>query len=231
MIDPNRKLWNEQMQALQKALASPTDHAATIDLFLKVHAMVHASEMSQAGLYSFDDELWQGLSEADARCIPPEGEHSIVWMMWHTARCEDITWNLLIDGGEQVLHSGGWLEKLNIPTRDTGNAMSAAEIAAFSAAVNVQSIRAYRTAVGRRTREIAMRLPAGSFKKKPDPARVQRITEEGAVAEDARWLIDYWSSRTVAGLMTMPATRHNFVHLNEAARQKQQIGKSTGKHK
>lgn len=225
MIDPNRKLWNEQMQALQRALARPGDHQAALELFLKQHAMVHASEMSQTGYYSFDDELWLDLREEKARIIPPKGEHSIVWMMWHTARCEDITMNLLVAGSMQVLHSGGWLEKMNISTRDTGNAMSTAEIAAFSAAVNVQAVRAYRVAVGRRTREIAGQIPAGTLKQKMDPARVQRITEEGAVVEQARWLIEYWSGRTVAGLLSMPATRHNFVHLNEAARMKQALMK------
>lgn len=35
----------------------------------------------------------------------------------------------------------------------------------------------------------------------------------------ARFVTDYWSRRTIAGLLLMPATRHNFVHLNEAANQ------------
>ncbi len=223
MTASNRKLWNEQMKALQKALARPVDFQETIDQFLKLHAMVHAAVMSQSGLYSFDDELWQDLSEANARIIPPKGEHSIAWMMWHTARCEDITMNLLVAGEAQVLHSGGWLEKMNISTRDTGNAMNPAEIAAFSAAVNVQAVRAYRVAVGRRTREIAGQLTAAALKQKMEPARMQRITEEGAVVEEAHWLIEYWGGRTVAGLLSMPATRHIFVHLNEATRVKQAI--------
>jgi hypothetical protein len=30
--------------------------------------------------------------------------------------------------------------------------------------------------------------------------------------------VDYWSRRTVAGLLLMPPTRHCFLHLNEALR-------------
>ena len=43
---------------------------------------------------------------------------------------------------------------------------------------------------------------------------------EGAVAKEARDLIDYWGKRRIAGLLLMPATRHNLVHLNEALRLK-----------
>jgi hypothetical protein len=228
MNDPNRKRWNEQMQELQRGLARSADHQKIIDLFLKQHAMVHAREMSQTGLWSLDDELWEGLSEDSARSIPPKSEHSIIWMMWHIARCEDITMNLLVAGSPQVLHSGSWLEMMKITTRDTGNAMSPEEIAAFSAVVDVRAVRAYRTAVGRQTREIAQQLPPGALKQKMDPARVQQITEQGAVDEQAQWLIDYWKGRTVAGLLTMPATRHNFVHLNEAIRLKQILSKKEG---
>jgi hypothetical protein len=41
------------------------------------------------------------------------------------------------------------------------------------------------------------------------------------VVEAAAGLLDYWGRRTIAGLLLMPATRHNIVHLNEAARIKQ----------
>ena len=40
--------------------------------------------------------------------------------------------------------------------------------------------------------------------------------DEGAVVEGARGLLDYWGGLTIAGLLLMPPTRHNFVHLNEA---------------
>ena len=41
---------------------------------------------------------------------------------------------------------------------------------------------------------------------------------EGAVVEEARWLTDYWGKKTFSGLLLMPATRHNLVHLNESMR-------------
>jgi hypothetical protein len=36
-------------------------------------------------------------------------------------------------------------------------------------------------------------------------------------------IVDYWGSRTIAGLLLMPPTRHNFTHLNEARMLKQKL--------
>jgi hypothetical protein len=224
-MDPTRKQWNERQQALQDALTKGSDHHAAVDLFFTQHGMVHSSQVQAVpGQVSFDDDLWQGLSEAAARIVPSGADHSIAWMMWHTARCEDITMNLLVAGSPQVLNEGGWTERMGLAVCDTGNAMDPAAFAAFKEAVQVQAVRDYRTAVGRRTREIVQALAPGAFKQKMDPARLDRVFEEGAVVKEAAGLVEYWGGRTVAGLLLMPATRHNLVHINEAERVKKKVG-------
>jgi hypothetical protein len=40
--------------------------------------------------------------------------------------------------------------------------------------------------------------------------------DEGAVVAAAKGVVEYWGRRNTAGLLLMPATRHNLVHLNEA---------------
>ena len=79
-------------------------------LLLQHHAMLHASEKTQAEVWSYADEIWQGLTEADARRIPPKQEHSIVWIIWHIARIEDITMAILVAGRPAGTASGrpGW---------------------------------------------------------------------------------------------------------------------------
>jgi hypothetical protein len=72
----------------------------------------------------------------------------------------------------------------------------------------------------RRTREIVKGLQPEDLKIKADPARLEKVMNEGAVDEATRWLIDYWGKRNIAGLLLMPATRHNLVHLNECFRLK-----------
>lgn len=58
------------------------------------------------------------------------------------------------------------------------------------------------------------------MKQKVGPKRLQRLLDEGAVLPEAQGLIDYWGQGTIAGLLLMPPTRHNFIHLDEAQRVK-----------
>jgi hypothetical protein len=220
-MDSKRKFWNEQQQVLRQALARPADHQQAVELFLAQHAMVHAGAMSGAAQPTLEDEVWQDLSDIAARCIPPKMEHSIAWLFYHLTRCEDITMNILLSGGPQVIHTGNWVERMRIPICDTGNAMDANAIAAFSAAVDIPVLWAYRAEVGRQTRLNVQALPPGSFKQPVDPTRLPRIIEEGAVVEGAYGLIEYWGGLTLGGLLLMPPTRHNLVHINEALKIKQ----------
>lgn len=219
-MNPDRKTWNAQQQVLQRLLNKGEDFPRAIDLFLSQHAVLHASQMAQTSFATFEDEVWQGLSEAVARIIPREVEHSIAWNFWHLARIEDVTMSLLVAGSPQLFESGGWQSRLNVVERDTGNAMDAARIAEISARLDLVALRLYRTAVGKRTREIVKDLQPGDLKRKTDPDRLQQVLAQEAVEQAAYGLIEYWGGRTVAGLLLMPPTRHNFVHLNEMLRLK-----------
>ena len=68
-----------------------------------------------------------------------------------------------------------------------------------------------------------MLLPVTKLKQKVDPARLERVLAEGAVVDEARGVLDYWGGLTYAGLLLMPPTRHNFIHLNEALRVKKKV--------
>jgi hypothetical protein len=160
------------------------------------------------------------MTEERIRRVPRNCEHSVAWIIWHIARCEDITMNLLVAGSLQVLNQEGWLERTKSPICHTGNEMNEAEIVDFSTAVDIKALRAYRVAVGRRTREIVNQLGPEDLERKVNPAHLQRIWDEGAVVEAASYIVDYWGKRDVAGLLLMPASRHHIVHLNEALKLK-----------
>ena len=215
-VESYRRICLKQQTELRSIMMRFNQHDKAIQLFLHQHAMLHSRKMTQTEAWSFEDEILNDMPEEQIRGIPPGSEHSAAWLIWHMARCEDITMNRLAADTPQTLNKGGWLKQMKITVCDTGNAMDAASLAAFSQAIDITALRNYRLAVGRRTREIVMQLKPAELKQKVEASRMKKVMEEGAVVEAARSIADYWSKRNIAELLLMPATRHNLIHLNEA---------------
>ena len=218
----NPKALNKAQAELRRVMEGG-DHAEAIECFLRQHAMLHSAKMAQAGLWSYEDEILNGMDDADLRRIPIREEHSIVWCLWHIARIEDVTMNLLIANTNEVFEERQWIVKLHAPIIHTANALSEDEVAALSQQVDIAALSEYRIAVGHRTREIVKSLEPGSLPIKVNQAQITRVTAKAVVHPDAQGIIDYWSKRTIAGLLLMPASRHLLVHLNEMARLKKRI--------
>jgi hypothetical protein len=219
-MEPYRKLCLKRQTELRRIMMSFDQHDKAIELFFSQHAMLHSAKMAQTEAWSFEDEVLDDVTDEQMRRIPRNCEHSVAWLIWHIARCEDVTMNLLVAGSPQVLNQDDWLERIETPICHTGNEMDKTDIVDFSTAVDIEALRAYRVAVGRRTRQIVKPLGPEDLKRKADAARLQRIWDEGAVVEAARGIVAYWGRRTIAGLLLMPATRHPIVHLNEALKLK-----------
>lgn len=216
-MDTNHEQWNANQAVLREKLPDGTDFEQMQPLLLVHHTMTHDAGVGPSGLWSYADEIWDGLSESDARLIPNKFEHSLIWIFWHLARIEDITMNVLVAGTPEVYADDNWRTVLNVPFAHTGNEISDSDMQALNDSADVDALRAYRVAVGRRTQEIITRLTAEDMPKHADPARVQLVRDSDSVLPEASGVIDYWSRRTIAGLLLMPPTRHNFIHLNEAA--------------
>lgn len=219
----SRKRWNARQKQLRSLLKEGSDFPKVVELFLQHHAEVHAERMSSFGGHSFVDEALEGLTESQLRRVPERMEHSIAWILWHLARIEDVTMNLLVAGKDQVLLSEDWGSKLGVSILHTGNAMSRDDILELSKEINLDALRNYRVRVGRETETIVKRLTLEDLKRKPSLSQLERLRTEGAVIPQASGLIEYWSKRSVAGLLLMPPTRHCFVHLNEASEIRKRI--------
>lgn len=227
-IDNRKQLWNSNHNLLKSIITKKDKFDEAIALCLKQHAMVHLSEVSQIDETTFEDDLWDNLSDVAFRTMPsPKDEATIAWCLWHLSRIEDITMNILISDHIQVINSDSWLKKMKVDIRDTGNAMTNEEIIDFSLKIDIPELKNYRKAVGRKTREIIKKLDYSDIKKKMEASRLQRILDEGAVldVESSKWLIDFWGRKNTAGILLMPITRHNIVHLNEAMQLKEKCKK------
>lgn len=221
--EPYRKDCMKRQTHLRKILLKPDDFNEAIQQLLAQHAMLHTQRMAGTEPWSFEDDILNDLNEEQIRRILHNQEHSIVWNIWHIARIEDVAINLLVAGNPQVFTEDDWLDKMKISHRDTGNSMSQDKIKSLSKAIDIAALREYRLTVGRQTREIINELQPGDLKRKVLPSRLQKVQEQGAVVEAASGLIAYWSRRNIAGLLLMPGTRHNLVHLNETWRLKSML--------
>ncbi len=145
-------------------------------------------------------------------------------------RIEDITSNILIADDSQVLNNE-WSRKLNSEILDTGNAMTVKEIEDFSNRVDMRELRSYRIGVGRRTQIIIEQLKSDDLKRRMTSKQLKRIVSEGGVldVEGSRWLIDFWGRKTVSGILLMPITRHQIVHLNDSLKIKEKYAKGIPK--
>ncbi len=135
----------------------------TIELFLCNHAIVHGLEVGEPeGQFSLEYNCLQGLTDDHLR-IRPGGWNSIAWILWHIARIEDVAVNVMVADDRQVFDRGDWAVHLNVARRDVGTGMSDSAIEDLSRTIDIPSLRAYRLAVGRRTRDVARELPQAEW--------------------------------------------------------------------
>jgi len=212
------KSWNDDIKELRKIILKPDKIQESKSLALSLHSMVHLSIMSGVDKKTFEDELWEGLDENTFRTSQNQKGRTIAYGIWHCTRIEDITMNLLVAGDKQIFNRGKWQEKINSNITDTGNAMSEDNIMEFSKNINMEELKNYRIEVGRRTRDIVENLSTQDMKRNFDKHRLQRILDERAVLDvkASNWLIDFWGRKNVAGIILMPMTRHQVIHINES---------------
>jgi hypothetical protein len=214
-MENHRKIWNQQHAVIRRMLMKEKDYKKALPLLLEHHAAVHSAKLGRR--WSYQDEVLGALTEAQMRIVPKGGQ-SAIWKIWHSTRIEDLTINLLLAGAKHSLLNAEWLERLETRYVDVGNGMPEADAARLSNSMNLKALLAYRLAVGRRTRDILLKLKSETLWEKPAAERIQRIVNEKAVRENSVWLLKFWGGNPHANLLLMPATRHPFVHLNEISR-------------
>lgn len=216
--------WNPLQARLKEIITKKECFGEMQKLVLQMHSLVHSKEVYGGSTDTFQDEVWNNLSDKAFRTMPTSKDDTVAWNIWHITRIEDLTANYLIAGRKQVLDQE-WHRKLGTKVTDTGNSMTDDEIIAFSSEIDREGLYEYRNAVGRRTKEIIELLKSEDLKRKVSKDGINAIAEVGGVAEhpDALWLLDFWGRKTVAGIIQMPITRHQIVHLNDSVRLKKRI--------
>jgi hypothetical protein len=200
-----------------------------VSFFLVQHASLHSAEV--AGGRTYADSVFAGLTDSQMRTRPGKRLNSLVWLLWHMARVEDVVVNLVVADGRQVLDDG-WAVRLNVPYRHIGTGMTDHQVIELTAGANVAALRAYRDAVGRRTREVVSALPAAAWEEIVGAADTGRAAAAGAFGPNTGWHagVGYtaWQDQSRAARLGGAALRHNAMHMGEAITVRGQAGFGLG---
>jgi hypothetical protein len=208
LTHPDEIQWYERQNQLARYLASeePAQLATALELFLDQHAHLHSPNgLAQSALAGLSDEQW--------RLKPGQGTNSVAWLLLHMARIEDVTFNLLVMERAQVFDE--WFEQLGFDRRDVGTGMSDEEVLELSTTIHLRALRAYWSAVGKTTQDLARTLHPETLKERPDKRSMQRLFDEGAVTPQLAELAQWWEQQTKGVLLFQPVSRHAFWHLHE----------------
>ena len=164
------------------------------------------------------DELLETLSDNQVRRRPHPAVNTIAWLVWHSARIEDVGVNRFIADRPQVLDDEGWLATMKLTRRDVGTGMDDAEVDELSAHVDLAGLRGYWDAVTRRTLAVVETLRGQDLESPVPMDHVKRVAfEEGAVAQKAAWLVEFWGSgRSRAWVLAQTPLLHVCGHYYEA---------------
>jgi hypothetical protein len=184
-----------------------------LELFLRMHAVVHSYQVaSPEGGWSALEGALHHAEEADLRATPSE-QNSVVWALWHTARIEDVAANVVVAPGTQILDTADWPARMRVERRDIGVEMTKAEMKGMSAAVDIGALRAYRDAVGLRTREVAAALPPARWEAVYGAEASARVAAAGALIPAGQWLDEFWTGKSMAWFLYWVCVEHSMMHL------------------
>lgn len=218
--------WNPKQKRLKEIIRNDEMFEEARALFVNMHKLVHFSEISGLKSPTLMDILFDSLHKNELAIMPTQKDVTIAWSLWHITRIEDLTINILVNESDQILNDK-WLGKLKTKVTDTANAMTDDEIMDFSLNIDVDALKDYRNAVGLRTQEVMKNLTYEDMKRKIKKESLNKILNDKGVLEhpDSIWLLDFWSKKDVAGILLMPITRHQIVHINECLNIKENIRK------
>ncbi len=111
------------------------------------------------------------------------------------------------------------------PIVTTGNELVKQQIADFSKQLNLEELYSYIFEVRESTEKMLGRFSYDELKRKIPDGRKGYLESLNVVNGDEKaiWLIDYWCSKDIRGLIQMPFSRHWIMHTEACLRIKNKI--------
>ena len=153
------------------------------------------AKLHQFSIQSIFSRLVDAMPEACFKYRIPAKFETIVWNIWHITRIEDAVAAIVIAKSRQIFDQA-WMDKLGTSFTETGNSLTGEEAALLTKQINVPALLEYRQAVGKNTQAILDNLEISDLHRKP-----------------------------TIGLLLMPITRHQIVHINDCFKIKEKYRK------
>lgn len=185
-----------------------------VSFFLSQHAAVHAQDVSGRAFAA--QRVFSEPSDVQMRLRPGTGLNSLVWLLWHMARTEDVAVNLIVAAGADQVLDDEWMRRMNVPWRIIGTGMSEDEVAELTARADVAAVQAYRAAVGIRTRQVVRALRPDAWDTAVANADLARAAAAGALRDWVEGQPYPWLGWSRADQLASSALRHNAAHIGEA---------------
>ena len=216
------KNWSEMNKEMQALIAKNATFRDGIEMLLTLRKSLF-EQVTQI-VSTYPEEAFYRMPFAGA-----EGYHSktLAYSIWHIFRIEDIVAHEMIAEDQQVLFREDFQTALHSQIVTTGNELVGDEIAAFSKQLNIQVLYRYAQEVMQSTDRILMGLEYSDLKQRFGEEMREKLLRTGCVseAESAVWLIGYWCSKDVQGLIRMPFSRHWIMHIEAMQRIKNRLCK------
>lgn len=214
--------WSKKNKEIQTLLGKEATYREGIEKLIAFRAELF--EQITYIVRGFPKEAFDKMPFAKA-----DGYHNktLAYSIWHIFRIEDIVAHTLMQKDTQVFYAGEYDRKIGAKIVTTGNELQGDAIATFSKELNISALYAYAKDVMESTNELLSKLEYKDFKRSFDDSDRERLCKEGCVGteENAIWLIDYWCSKNVLGLMKMPFSRHWVMHIEAMQRIKNKLCK------
>jgi hypothetical protein len=169
------------------------------------------------GYLEYPARVLVGVTDQQARRSPHPALNPIIWLLWHTARCEDVAVNRLISDREQILIAESWAARLGVTALHFGTGMTKAEVGEICARLDLTDLMAYRTVVARQTEQVIEALGSSDLNRELTRDVLRRVlVDEGAGGSVAESIVEAYSGHTKGWLLGHLALTHNYYHIGQA---------------
>lgn len=220
------KKLSDQFKEIQKLIKKESTFEAAIESLLKLRSDLLQDISQIVKKYPIEAFYQMPFPNVD-------GYHkkTLSYSIWHIARIEDIVVHEMIVKDEQILFKDNYLKRIGASIITTGNELEGEELVEFSKDINIKVLLNYASDVIESTNRELVKLDFKEAKSRFTEEDKKRLLQSKCVStsESSIWLIDYWCSKDIIGLILMPFSKHWMMHIDAMHRIKNKLCKMARK--